>query len=114
MTRLDPKDGHMVLINTFRVKPGRAEDLLKLLAEATENGIRRAAGFVSANVHVSLDGTKVVNYAQWRSKEDFEAFRTSDSFKAHVKPMEELIEGFDPQLYELRYSHSAESVNANP
>ena len=29
-------------------------------------------GFISANIHKSLDGTKVVNYAQWKSKEAFE------------------------------------------
>lgn len=28
-------------------------------------------GFTSANLHISLDKTRVVNYAQWRSKEDF-------------------------------------------
>jgi hypothetical protein len=28
-------------------------------------------GFVSANIHASLDGTKVVNYAQWESQEAF-------------------------------------------
>ena len=30
-------------------------------------------GFVSANIHVSTDGTRVVNYAQWESAEAFQA-----------------------------------------
>jgi heme-degrading monooxygenase HmoA len=35
--------------------------------------MKHAPGFVSANIHRSLDGKKVVNYAQWESKEAFEA-----------------------------------------
>jgi len=35
--------------------------------------MRHLPGFVSANVHRSLDGTKVVNYAQWESQDAFTA-----------------------------------------
>jgi hypothetical protein len=35
-----------------------------LLAEATEEVISRQPGYVSANIHWSLDGTRVTNYAQ--------------------------------------------------
>jgi hypothetical protein len=31
--------------------------------------VRHAAGFISARLHRSLDGTKVTMYAQWRSVE---------------------------------------------
>lgn len=112
MTTLDPRDGHVVLINTFTVKPGRADELVKLLANATDRGIRNLPGFVSANLHVSFDGSKVVNYAQWRSKEDFERMRSSDEFKKHTADVEALIEGFEPVLYELRYSHAVEREGA--
>lgn len=113
MTTLDPNEPHVVLINTFQVKPGRAEELVERLAEATEKGIRNAPGFLSANFHVSLDGARVVNYAQWRSREDFEALTASDSFKAHIEPLNELFESFEPVLYELRYSHAREPSAAD-
>ncbi len=106
MTTLDPNDGHVTLINTFRVKPGRAEELVAVLANATEEAIRHVPGFVSADLHISLDGTRVVNYAQWRSREDFEAMLASDSFKAHSSGVQPLIDGFEPVLYTLRFSHS--------
>ena len=64
-------------------------------------------GFVSANLHVSLDGKRVVNYAQWRSKDEFEAAMKNPQFQAHMKDVEELVESFDPVLYELRYSEQA-------
>ena len=40
MTTLDPNDGHITLINTFTVDPAKADELLKILSEATEHGMR--------------------------------------------------------------------------
>ncbi len=67
MIALSPDDEHVVLINTFVVDPDRCEELLALLSRATEEVIRQLPGFVSANLHKSLDGTRVANYAQWKS-----------------------------------------------
>ena len=53
MTTLDPRSGHLVLINTFTVDPARAEALLGVLSHATEQVMRWRPGFVSASLHVS-------------------------------------------------------------
>ena len=55
MVTLDPNAGYLVLINTFEVQPERADELLEVLSEATEHGMRQRPGFISANLHVSLD-----------------------------------------------------------
>lgn len=103
---LDPADEHMVLINTFTVDPAKADELVQLLVEATEDVMKAMPGFVSANLHVSEDRTRVVNYAQWRSKADFEAMRRNPEAGPHMKAAAELAEGFEPVIYELRYSES--------
>lgn len=64
MTTLDPDAGHLILINTFDVEPGRAEELLELLSHATEDVMRHQPGFISANLHLSKDGAHVANYVQ--------------------------------------------------
>src|ERR1700728_962350 len=69
-TTLDPKGGYLTFINTFTVEPGNAERLLRALRDATEEIFRHQPGLVSANLHISRDLRKVMNYAQWRSKED--------------------------------------------
>ena len=69
MTTLDPNDGYVILINTFKVEPDRAEELLGARSRATEHGMRRRPGFVSANLHMSQDRRHVANYAQWRSQD---------------------------------------------
>jgi hypothetical protein len=53
--------------------------LTKLLSEVTENAIRHQRGFLSVSVHASLDGRKVVNYAQWASKKHFDDFMKQPS-----------------------------------
>jgi len=60
-------------------------------------------GFVSANLHESLDGTKVVNYAQWRSKEDFEAMFQNPEAAAHMGEAAKIAEKFEPHLYEVSF-----------
>ena len=105
MTKLDPSDGHAVLINTFIVRPEKAEELVKVLAEATET-MRTMAGFVSANLHVSRDRTRVVNYAQWRSDADFKAMLGNEDARPHIKAAADLAESYEPMVYSLEYSGS--------
>jgi quinol monooxygenase YgiN len=110
MARLDPKDGYAVLINTFRVAPERAEELMTLLQRATEETIRFQPGFVSANLHLSADRTRIVNYAQWRSQADFEAMLENPTARPHIAEAGRVATSFDPVIFELRYSDMAEAA----
>jgi hypothetical protein len=55
----------VTLINVFTVEPENQQRLVEAWQRGTEEVMRHIPGFVSANIHRSLDGTKVVNYAQW-------------------------------------------------
>lgn len=107
MTVLDPKDGYVVLINTFTVDPSKAEELLTLLSEATEHGMRQRKGFVSANLHISHDKKHVTNYAQWRSQADIDAMMADPSAREHMGKAAQVADSFDPIYYELRDCHEA-------
>jgi len=72
-TKIDTGHDVATLINVFTVTSDTQQPLVDLLVEATEQVMRHRPGFVSAAIHVSLDGTRVVNYAQWSSNEDFQA-----------------------------------------
>jgi hypothetical protein len=65
--------------------------------------MRRQPGFISANLHVSLDRKRIVNYAQWRSKSDFEAMQSKPEVAPHMTRAAELAERFDPVLYTVSY-----------
>ena len=109
MVRLDPKDGYATLINTFQVVPERAEELLTVLHEASET-MRLLPGFVSANLHVDAEGTRVVNYVQWRSKLDFEAMLRDPRAQPHMRAAADLAIAYEPVFYELRSSDEGSST----
>jgi len=107
MTKLDPNEGYVVLINTFEVEPDRAEELLGALSRATEHGMRQRPGFVSANLHMSRDRRHVANYAQWRSQADLDAMMSDPAARVHMKEAAGIATSFDPIYYALRERHAA-------
>lgn len=104
-TTLDPTDSHIVLINTFAVIPDRADELLAELSHATERGMRHRPGFVSANLHMSLDRRHVANYAQWRSQRDVDAMMADPDAQAHMRQAAAIATSFEPIYYQLRETH---------
>ena len=109
MTILDANDDYLILINTFQVSPDKADALIEVLHRASAT-ISRMDGFVSANLHVSEDRTRVVNYAQWRSRADYEAFGRNPAAQPHMKEAAGLADSYDPVFYELRYVHGADGA----
>jgi quinol monooxygenase YgiN len=98
------KDNDVVtLINVFTVEPGHQQRLVDVLVEATEAVMSKQQGFVSANIHRSLDGTRVTNYAQWRSREAFEAMLRNQETAEHMGEAARIAERFEPHLYEVSF-----------
>lgn len=63
-------------INTFTVAPENQERALELLVEIARMLRKEVPGFLAAHFHKSIDGTRVVNYAQYDSREALEAATT--------------------------------------
>jgi heme-degrading monooxygenase HmoA len=97
-TTIDRDRPVVTLINTFTVEAGRQEELVRMLADATEQVMRHLPGFVSANIHRGLDGTHVANYAQWRTREDFEAMLGDPRAQGHMREIAGFTR-FEPLLY---------------
>ena len=66
--------------------------------------MRHLNGFISANIHKSYDGTKVINYAQWRSRKGFEAIRENANARVHMEASARLAK-FEPILCEVVSVH---------
>jgi len=62
--------------------------------------MRARSGFVSANIHRALDGTKVANYAQWQSVEAFQAMLREPVALAHMEEASAMATAA-PALYEV-------------
>ena len=89
------------LINMFTVEPNNQQQLVDLLDQATTQVIRHRPGFISANIHASLDGTRVVNYAQWRTRDDLDNMLADPAAGEHMKA----ITAADPHLYKVTATH---------
>lgn len=94
------------VINIFTVAPENQQRSADLLVEATEAVVSKQPGYVSANIHKSLDGTKAANYAQWRSREEFEAIFRHPEVRGHMQKAERLA-SVEPTLYEVAYTREA-------
>ena len=94
----------ITLVNVFTVEPESQQKLVDLLVEATEQVMRHLPGFVSANIHASLDGGRVVNYAQWRTVADFENMLSNPEAGKHMKPAADLAK-VEPHLYMVASVH---------
>lgn len=60
-----------VVVATFDVDgPGRQQ----VIIDAIAGSLTEAPGLLSANFHTSIDGGRVLNYAEWTSEEEHVAF----------------------------------------
>jgi heme-degrading monooxygenase HmoA len=102
--RIRADAGVVTLINVFTVDPANQQQLVELWQQATEEVMRHQPGFVSASIHRSLDGTKVINYAQWESREAFGAMFGDPQASAHLARLAE-VGTPDPVLCEVVSVH---------
>jgi len=100
MPSISKENRAVTLINVFTVAPANQQKVVDLLVKATETTMKNIPGFISASIHKSVDGLRVVNYAQWRTQHDFEAMRNNPQAQAHIKPLMEISKP-DFHLYDV-------------
>jgi quinol monooxygenase YgiN len=104
-TTIDPEADVVTLINVFSVAADKQQELVRLLEQATVDVMRKLPGFVSANIHRSLDGTHVANYAQWKTPEDFKRMLNNPEAQHHMRKVSELAQAA-PILYDVTSVHT--------
>jgi antibiotic biosynthesis monooxygenase (ABM) superfamily enzyme len=100
----------ITLMNVFTVEPERQAALVELLADASITVMNRFPGYVSANIHRSLDGTKVVNYAQWRRVEEYEAMLADPVAQQHISEAAAAAVTFEPHLYRVEFTDQTPQI----
>jgi heme-degrading monooxygenase HmoA len=92
------REGNLVtVINVFETKPEQQQELIDQWMRFVEE-VAGEPGMIGAALHRSTDGTRVINYAQWRSEEDFESF-----VEKYREQMDARRPRVDPHLYEVVY-----------
>jgi heme-degrading monooxygenase HmoA len=103
-TTIDSAASVVTLINVFETTAEKQAELVRLLEQATLEVMKRQPGFVSANIHRGLDGKHVANYAQWKSKEDFERMLKNPEAQQHMGKANALAKAA-PVLYTVASVH---------
>jgi quinol monooxygenase YgiN len=104
---ISPQVEGITLINVFTVVPEKQDHLVGMLVRATDEFMRHQPGFVSASIHKSIDGTRVTNYAQWRSQADFDTMLKNEAARAHMNQAAAVAVKFEPVLYTVASVHAA-------
>ncbi|MEV4659272.1 antibiotic biosynthesis monooxygenase [Micromonospora sp. NPDC049301] len=114
MVHTDRPEAGFIAIVTLRTDgPETQRQLLDLLVRDVEEWVRHCPGFISANYHFSIDGTRLVNYAQWTSEEAYrESFKSNPRAGALRQALAGMpgVQGPEMVAYTLRRSIPAAEV----
>ena len=105
MAIIQTDDGVITQINVFTVAPEKHQELVTLLSEAAAFA-STIPGWISASVHRSLDGTRVVNYAQSKDLESAQNIITALREAGWLDRNIALGEAH-PGLYEVAFTKTA-------
>jgi heme-degrading monooxygenase HmoA len=73
---------HATFINTFRYVPSNQDEITRINIDIVDQVASSSPGFISAAVHRSTDGTRVINDLRWESAEHLTAMQRSSGFQA--------------------------------
>jgi quinol monooxygenase YgiN len=87
-------------ITVFTVAPENQQRLVDLLVRAAREVIQNRPGFISINIHKSLDRTHVLSYSQWASRQAFDEVLQHATVIPHVQAILK-IASIEPNFYEV-------------
>src|SRR5436309_15540081 len=95
-------DEILTLIDTFTCAEVRQNELVDVLERSAREVFSKIDGFISASVHASLDRTRVINYMQWRSVQDFDNAELNADVRKHLDEVMAVAESADPRLFHVK------------
>lgn len=104
MVTIDAGGGVLTIINVLSVDPDRSQELIDLLTSTTEEVTSHHAGYLTTTLHLSRDHTKVTNYSQWASREDFEAMLDDPEAQQRMQAVRAMASPA-PAHYEVVWTH---------
>jgi len=106
MPEIRESNGIVTQITTVKVEPEHQAEVLKLMSERARF-MAKQPGFVSVSLHRSSDGSHIVNYVQWTSREKLSAAHQAREFREKWPRFGELVADVEPCLYEVVMTQAA-------
>lgn len=112
MADIQADGGLVTFINMFTCDPEDQQALLRTLRSETEDVVSKIDGFVSANLHASTDGRRVINYAQWTHLDAFNAMMAGDQGRQMIQAVHKYAKSIDIHLYDVAWQAEATKAAA--
>ena len=90
MAIIDQYRNILTVLIEFDVTPEECDSHVANIKTFLTETVKQQPGFISANLHTSLDKAKIVNYAQWKSEADFQAFLEKEGGQGTGKELMEM------------------------
>ena len=97
------ENGYPTGINFIDVSPEKSQEIIKVFSNYYKNVLQNMNGFVSANLHKSNDGTRIVNYVQWDSFDGLSSLFKNETAQEFNKELKE-ISAPDWNLFKVVYA----------
>ncbi len=91
------------VIIIFAVEPAKQQELVDTIIEFLETTVKQQPGFVSSSIYKSIDGVRVMNYAQWKTQADYQAFVQNAEVQAQGKNLSN-FQLHEAHVYEIAVS----------
>ena len=103
MAATQSPDAPVTQITFIEPSPGQQSEALEVMAERAAF-MARQPGFISIQLHRSLDGKRIINFIQWQNLELLHAAHESPEFRKEWKRFDGLTDQIDPHLYQTTHS----------
>jgi quinol monooxygenase YgiN len=94
----------VTVINRLLIKPGKMDEFIAAQRGYAATLKGKPNGLIGGRLYRSLDGKSAVLVSEFESVQAQEDIRQQDTFKAHVKRLEPLIESSSPEAYDVAYT----------
>lgn len=112
MPSVQPNTQPVVQITFVEAEPENQDQALSVMKQRAEF-MSRQPGFVSINLHRSLDGRRIVNYVQWESRDLLQRAHQSPEFRKEWSRFDRLTGDIDPHLYEVAHASGRSGENGS-
>jgi heme-degrading monooxygenase HmoA len=94
----------VTLVNLFTVEPEKQQSAATKVAEIYRTIVSQQPGFISAKVHMSLDGAKVVAIALWQPEAALNAMKQTSEFHNSLTSLQGEIISAEPHSFKAMYT----------
>jgi len=98
-------DANFIALVRVPIEPGHAEAHVQRVTKAINNYIGQLPGYISGALHVRSDEYEFLNYTEWKSEADYDAFIDSiRSGEGREKVKRDI--GYEPKMIRYTYKTS--------